>query len=481
MKVAVLGGGSFYFTKGISGLSAAYFLALRKAKVTLITGKQRGGWVQTIYRNKEYIETGPRSLRPVGNAAFVTLEMIHDLGLEKEILGIPGTSPAAQNRFVFYNGTMNNLSSDPIKMLTSNQPILKGFIPALLTEAFKPKSTTLDESIHSFVSRRLGTSIADNMVSAVIHGIYAGDIKKLSIRSTMNFLYTLEKKYGSITKGMLASLVGKKDQPYKANNPEAQAFIEKIKKFKIYTFARGMQVLTDSLEEKLKQLGVEIIPEKCVGVQFDKSGVRIHTETRKIDSEKVICTIPSRDLSKIVTDSALQGKLSSIPSVTVGVVNLVYKGDVLKAKGFGFLVPQSEAKNLDIIGVVYDSCAFPEHSVGSEVTTRMTVMMGGHAFEGKFGNPDNVKMEDLLEISKKSVEQVLGISRDLLIDSYVSIQKNCIPQYYVGHEDKVQDIRSHLAKVSHGRFVVTGASFNGVSVNDCIYNSQSAAIEVTFE
>ncbi|KAJ3313119.1 hypothetical protein HDV04_002436 [Boothiomyces sp. JEL0838] len=472
MKVVVLGG-------GISGLSAAYFLAQRKANVTLITGNKLGGWIQTIRRNNEFIETGPRSLRPVGDAAYVTLEMIHQLGLEKEILGIPASSPAAQNRFVYYDGVMNNLSSNPVAMLTSNQPILKGFIPALLTEALKPKSTIVDESIHSFVSRRLGSFIADNMVSAVIHGIYAGDIKKLSVRSTMNFLYNFEKQYGSITKGIIASMFTKKREPYKSTNPETQQFIERIKQFKIYSFKKGMNVLTDALESKLKSMGVQIVPEKCIDVQFSASSIKIQTESRLIESDKVICAMPSRELAKVVSDSTLKEKLDSIGSVTVGVVNLVYKGDVLKAKGFGFLVPQSEAGKLDIIGVVYDSCAFPEHSLGQEKTTRMTVMMGGHAFESKFGNPDLVKKEDLLAIAKQSVEQVLGISSESLLDSFVSIQKNCIPQYYVGHEDRVQDIYSCLKKLSNDRFVVTGASFNGVSVNDCIYNSRSAAIKMS--
>ncbi|KAJ3274955.1 hypothetical protein HDV01_001819 [Terramyces sp. JEL0728] len=469
-KVVVLGG-------GISGLCAAYFLTLKNARVTVVQGKQRGGWIQTLYRGTEYIETGPRSLRPVGDAAFVTLDMIYDLGLEKDILGIPSSSPAAQNRYIYFKGQLNNLSSNPFKIFASNAPILQGFVPALLKESFQPKSKEVDESIHSFVSRRLGPYIAENMISAVIHGIYAGDTKMLSIRSTMKSLHNFEKNHGSITNGILASLF-KKVEPYQSSKPEAQKFIEKVKQFKIYSFTKGMQTLTDALEGRLKARGVEIIPESAVAVRFNPETVEIETETMEIVADKVISAIPSKKLSKLLSDADLKEKLDSIESVTVGVVNLVYKGDVVKSKGFGFLVPQSESDNLDIIGVVYDSCSFPEHSTGSGTHTRMTVMMGGHAFESKFKNPDTVSKNHLLDVSLESVEKVLGIRRDLLVDSYVSIQKDCIPQYYVGHEEKVQSIYEQLDKLSNGRFIVTGASYNGVSVNDCVYNSREAATKV---
>lgn len=72
---AILGG-------GLSGLCSAYFLARSLPathKIVLLEKSKRfGGWIQTVRKGQDGIdfETGPRSIRPVGLAGLLTLQVV---------------------------------------------------------------------------------------------------------------------------------------------------------------------------------------------------------------------------------------------------------------------------------------------------------------------------------------------------------------------------------------------------------------------
>jgi protoporphyrinogen/coproporphyrinogen III oxidase len=186
--------------------------------------------------------------------------------------------------------------------------------------------------------------------------------------------------------------------------------------------------------------------------------------------------LPANRFAEIVSSSketkTLQTMLESIDYVDVAVVNLIYSGSNWNLKGFGFLVPHTQIESASVIGVVYDSCSFPEQSKSTHKTTCMTAMMGGSSFPSKFGNADTVNKEMLKDAAINDIERILGVPKDKLIDYEVNIQKSCLPRYYIGHYKKVLNIESELLKYSKGRLRVTGASYKGVSLNDCIYNTK---------
>ena len=97
-------------------------------------------------------------------------------------------------------------------------------------------------------------------------------------------------------------------------------------------------------------------------------------------------------------------------------------------------------------------------------------MMGGSKFHELFGNPDDVDEEYLLHIALENVHQILGINIKPL-RYLVNVQKNCIPQYQVGHLDIVDSIHKEIEEKSLPLTLV-GSSYRAVGLNDCIYNSQ---------
>jgi oxygen-dependent protoporphyrinogen oxidase len=450
---------------GISGLSAAYFLAKKSLQdgiprhITLIQGAQPGGWLKTITQSNTLFETGPRSLRPAGSG-ITTLEVIKEIGLENELLVVDGDSPAVQNRFIYYKGQLNNLSSNIIKTIFSKDPLLKGFVKNIIMEPFKSKSKLNDESISDFVTRRLGKSTADNMLSAVVHGIHAGDIRKLSIKSTFPSLWNMEKS-GSITLSILKSLF-KPTKPIELSNEANREFVETLMKKRMYSFKNGMQTLSDQLLKKIIKMGVLVIEKPATSIEFGNL-ITVKVDVQEYKCDHIINALPSTKLSKLLPSTneylKLKNALESIQAVDVAVVNLVYPPNVLKIQGFGFLVPISD-QDLNVIGVVFDSCSFPEHNNN----TILTAMMGGHAFE-RFG-----KNADFVDLAAADIEKVLGLKKELIQNSLVSIQRECIPQYVVGHSEKLKVIYEEIKKLK--RVSVTGASYEGVSINDCIHNAK---------
>ena len=192
-------------------------------------------------------------------------------------------SVAAQNRFVYYPdhlvrmpGPGASMSEQVISFLT--EPVFKGSLRGIFYEYFqdqRPKSLQ-DESVGAFISRRLGPSIAENIVSAVFHGIYAGDIYQLSARSLMPTQWYHEGWAKSVSYGVLkassgsVSVMSKRDfllfnglkQSMREKNgqpvPGADV-ITKIAKSSVYTFKKGIGQLATQLEKALKtRLSIKI-------------------------------------------------------------------------------------------------------------------------------------------------------------------------------------------------------------------------------
>lgn len=147
------------------------------------------------------------------------------------------------------------------------QPAFKGVIPGVLFELRRPGRNTSfdgpdDESIASFLSRRLGSSApVDNLVSAIIHGIYAGDIYQLSAASLMPEAYAREEIYGGffaaignfVRQGKTGS-ISRKDHTLLNEmraklGPDMKAMMQGAS---VYSFKKGVSTLSNALETYLR-------------------------------------------------------------------------------------------------------------------------------------------------------------------------------------------------------------------------------------
>jgi oxygen-dependent protoporphyrinogen oxidase len=158
--------------------------------------------------------------------------------------------------------------------------------------------------------------------------------------------------------------------------------------------------------------------------------------------------------------------LAAIHAVTVMVVNLYYTDpNLLPERGFGYLIPQSISFDRNpecALGVVFDSDA----TIGQDSVsgTKLTVMFGGHWWDGFGSYPDE---EEGLAMAKAVLRRHLNVDVEPTAVN-VGLQRECIPQYTVGHEARMKSAHEELMSTFNGKLKVAGNSYTGVGLNDCV-------------
>lgn len=453
---------------GVSGLSAAYYLRKRLPKevITIIEASNRvGGWIKSNQQEDGVIfEQGPRTLRPHSKAGYNLLTLIDELGLAADVHPITSKHPSAGKRFIYINGKLHSLPSSIGSLFRTHPPFSKPLIKYAIEEFFIPKQVVEgnDESIYSFTNRRFGQEVADYLISPLVCGIYAGNAREISVNSIMRNIFEKEQKYGGVLKGLVRGMFEhtKTDTaPKSALQTQAQ-----IEKWSSYTFKNGLETLPTALAKAVKEQDVSLgLNMRCSKLEVKHDSVILHTEEGgQIESSKLISTVPADVLGTIIQDHPdLSLVLKSINSVTVAVVNLQFSDNVLPERAFGFLVPPSE--NKPILGVIYDSSFIP---CGND--TVLTVMMGGYWFDKYFGA--NATDDAILETALKQVQEILNISQPPKLNQ-VKVLRNCIPQYVVGHDKKVNFINDYI-KSNKLPLLLCGSSYNGVGINDVVMSAK---------
>jgi oxygen-dependent protoporphyrinogen oxidase len=141
------------------------------------------------------------------------------------------------------------------------------------------------------------------------------------------------------------------------------------------------------------------------------------------------------------------------------------RGDVGgEMDGFGFLIPSREQRQ--ILGTVADSYVFPNRAPEGRALLR--TMVGGAR------NPEPALLADgpLLDTVRANLREIMGITAE---PEFASIYRHerAIPQYLVGHADRLQAIEAQQARFP-GLFL-TGNAYRGVSLNDCVVNADATA------
>ena len=433
-KIVILGA-------GISGLSLGWFLKDQNI-IILEKGSRSGGWLESIDQDGFLFEQGPRSCRPSG-AGTQTLQLIEELNLQDQV--IVGNRNA-KKRYLWSDAKLRRLN--PLTLL------LKPFLwKGIWKDLRSPRTVNEDESIYDFFSRRFGTEIAHKLIDPMATGIYAGDIRQLSLRSCFPSFWENEQKHGSLIRAAFTN----------KEKPNLSPFIQNMQKHSLFSFQNGMKTLTETLSSELKnkiQLNKEV-----KSLEFQSDGARILLSNgEEITADHVYSTLPANSLASIIPNP-LSEKLKQFQNTSVSVVNLGYRKNVLPKQGFGYLIPSQEKE--EILGVVWDSSAFPEQNRNSE-ETRLTVMIGGAHMQ----HFHDYSESDFIQMSLRAISKHLGIQKHP-DSSAIKLAPDSIPQYQVGHFNQIRALEPLTPK----RLTLLGTSFYGVAVNDCIAKAYQVANE----
>ncbi len=162
--------------------------------------------------------------------------------------------------------------------------------------------------------------------------------------------------------------------------------------------------------------------------------------------------------------------------MTVMVVNLYYADpSILPVHGFGYLIPRSVPWNQNperALGVTFDSDA----SIGQDTATgtKVTVMLGGHWWDDFGSYPDEAEGAAM---AKAVLKRHLKIEAEPHMVN-VALQRDCIPQYTVGHEARMREAHNELMQAFKGKLAVAGNSYTGVGLNDCVRAAKDVVMAI---
>lgn len=357
------------------------------------------------------------------------------------------------------------------------RPPFKPFVYYLWNDIRQPPvqiydPITDDISVDDFFRQRFGEDIARYLINPLCMGITGGDSRTLSMRSIFTSMFQKEQKYGSVVKSMLKN----KDDIFQELRDDSLVQQSINEKWAVFSFQNGME----SLPKRLSSLLMENFPSqielmldtKVNGIEFprsDKCLINIVHKQRGVDKIQVdhcFSSIPAIHLAPLIQSSSnlseLKSTLLSIKTIHMAVVCMQFDAEIIPSDmGFGFLVPATE--NSQILGVTFDSCIFPESR------TKLTVMLGGYMFEKLFGHPDQmVDHDQIIDISLQALKTYMKIN-ELPCNVHVAIHKDCIPQYTVGHQNRLKKIEKQIQNLP---LSLLGASYYGFSVPDTILQAR---------
>lgn len=463
MKKAIIIGG------GISGLSTAWLLrskaqaAGKELEISLLEKEQRvGGKIWSIKADGYTCEWGPNGFL---DSKPQTLELCKAIGVDGHL---HRSNDNARKRFIFSGGELHRLPEGGPSFLKSHLISWPGKLRLALEPtpfiASAPDGT--DETLADFGRRRLGKEALDKLIAPMVSGIFAGDPETMSLISCFPRIAELEREYGGLVRAMIM-LAKKKKQDIAAGKVVSSAAGPGGV---LTSFREGIQYLSDAMADSLGGIvkpGVAVTAVEKPG----SGGYRVKcSDGSEQEADLVIAASPAFATAEMLAglDAGISGVLRQIPYASMTVICFGYERDRIAhpLDGFGYLIPKKEGRST--LGTLWDSSMFENRAPDGKVLLRS--MMGGACF------PEYVKLSDdeVTARVRKDLKATMNIDAE---PSFVRIFRHpqAIPQYTVGHGKRLAALDDLLK--NHPGLILTGNSYRGIGLNDCVAAAQRAADE----
>jgi oxygen-dependent protoporphyrinogen oxidase len=465
-RVVVLGG-------GITGLAAAYRLRELAAAhempletILLESCARVGGALETIRAGGYVIETGADSILSEKPSA---LRLVKRLGLEADIIG---TQERFRRTYVVHNGRLVPIPDGFSLMAPALlRPVLRSklFSPfgklRMIAEPLIPRRRRRDdESLATFVRRRLGREVLERVAQPLAGGIYTADPAMLSVAATMPRFVELERRYGSLIRGLKATS--------RLNRAAREASGARWSLF--VSFTNGIAQLTDTLAMRLGnsvrcRAHVTGLERQTPAARPRRRAWRLRLDDDlSVEADAIVCTIPAYAAAPLLRphSETLAAMLEELEYASAATVNVAFRETDFASvpQSFGFVVPAVERRK--IIAGSFSSFKYSGRAPSGMVLAR--VFLGGALQNNMMALDDS----ELLTAASEEFAALLGVKAVATL-SHVRRWPRSMPQYAVGHMQRVAAIERETARLY--RFALAGAFLRGVGIPDCVQSGESAA------
>jgi protoporphyrinogen/coproporphyrinogen III oxidase len=438
VNIVVVGG-------GIAGLAAARMLEalVPESDIVLFERSDRvGGALRTEHAHGFLLECGPDSFlsrKPRG------IGLCEELGLGDALIG---RRPENARSFVRLDDELHPLPEGLTGLVPTDLAALER-TTLLSTEGQRrlaeeadlpPEPPGEDESIASFVTRRLGREAYERLVEPLTTGIYGGDGERLSLQATFPQLRALELEHGSLLRGLRAQPTPRTTTP------------------PFLSLRSGMETLARAVAGGLGRTSIRL----DAAVVSVRSGYAVEIEGREVvQADGVVLATPAFAAAELVSglDHELAADLGEIPYAGSAIVTLGYRRDEVPhpLDGYGYVVPRSESSN--VLACTWSSSKWEGRAPDGRVLLRV------------FAGSEDLADDELVALARDEVT-LLGIRAEPVLTRSDRWPRG-MPQYVLGHPERLERIDAALS--NHPGLALAGAAYRGVGIPDCIHSGEEAA------
>jgi oxygen-dependent protoporphyrinogen oxidase len=455
--VVVVGG-------GIAGLAAAFFLAGEPVRVTVLDGASRiGGKLSASEVAGVPVDEGAEALlarRPEG------IDLITATGLSGELTE-PGTTSSA----IWSRGVMRCLPrrqfmgvpADIGELAATGVVSAAGVARARAETVLAPGSG--DVSVAGYIGRRLGAEVVDRLVDPLLGGVYAGRSADLSFQATLAPLAAAVRKHDTLTAAAAALLPPR--PPDNGNKPKPV----------FATLATGLGALPAAVA-KASNATVRtsaMVRELTRTADGWRLTIGSAADPGYMDAAAVILALPAAPAARLLSKTvpAAAAVLAEIPYASMALITLAFRAeDFPRTQRSGYLVPAVDGRAVK--AATFSTVKWPHlaQTAPGNRPVHIVRCSVGRAGEVAFLQRDD---KDLVKLAASELGDATGINA-APVDSRVTRWGGGLPQYNVGHLDRVAAIRAAVA--AQRGLAVAGAAYDGVGIPACVATARTAAAAI---
>ena len=453
--VVVIGG-------GIAGLAAAFFLKDEPVRVTVLEGSSRlGGKLSASDVAGVAVDEGAEALlarRPEG------IDLVTAAGLGADLVPAGVTSsaiytrgalrPLPRRQFMGVPADLDELSATGV---VSPEGIARARNESSLA------GEAGDVSVTEYIGSRLGVEIVDRLVDPLLGGVYAGRSEDLSFAATLTPLAAAARTRVTLTDAV-TSLLPPPPRPGSSTKP-APVFVSLTSGLgalpEAVAKASGADVRTGAMVRELRRTGPgwRLTVGSAAGPEY-------------LDADAVILATPAAPTARLLqgTAAAAASQLEQIPYASMAIITLAYRDtDFPAQQRSGYLVPAVDGRAVK--AVTFSTVKWPH--LASQAPVHVVRCSIGRAGDVAVLQRDDA---DLAAAAAAELAEAIGVGAPP-VEYRVTRWGGGLPQYNVGHLDRVARIRSSVAELPG--LAVAGAAYDGVGIPACAATAKAAAAQVT--
>lgn len=458
-RVVIIGG-------GISGLATAHRLRGSlggSARVVLVEGSPKlGGKIATRRLGRHLIDSGPDALLTRSPAVGV---LIDELGLAGRTM-----APAALGARIWSRGRLRPLPSgtmfgipDRVLPLVASRLLSPAGLARAALDLVLPRRRRFpaDPSVADLIGSRLGAQVSARLVEPLIGGVHAGLASELSARSTVPDIEALARGSRSLYLGLRR--LRRKASSSSAKAPGGPALV---------TLEGGLVELVEALAAGFSDEDL-IVGDPAVHIARRASGYVVTTTTGlRLEAEAVVLAVPAYTAARLLAglEPSLAELLAETTYADVATIALSYPRSALigPLDATGFLVPPEEGRLL--VGCTWSSAKWPHLADDRSMIVRCAV--------GRHGDRRWMALDDdeLIRRVHDELVEAMWLTGEPT-DGIVQRWPRGLPQYLVGHEDRMASIDERLRTAPDLHLV--GAAYRGVGLASCVADAERVAERVT--